>query len=73
MSTARFLPTDQEKLANFHWAISASSQVPPDPQRRSLWIYVSELVGKSLVHAKTPWDLFVALGHAMLGACWSLL
>ena len=73
MSTARFLPTDEEKLADFHWAIPTGSKVPPGHQRRSLWIHVSKLVGKSLVHAKTPWDLFVALGHAMLGACWSLL
>ena len=73
MSTARFLPTVEEKLADFHWAIPANPHVPLDPQRRSLWIHVSELVGKSLVHAKTPWELFVALGHVMLGACWSSL
>jgi len=73
MSTARFLPTVEEELADFHWAISAGSRDPPGAQRRSLWIHVSELVGRSLVHAKTPWDLFVALGHAMLGVCWSLL
>jgi len=72
MSTARFLPAVKEELADFHWAISANSQVLPGPRRRSLWIHVSELVGRSLVHAKTPWDLFIALGHAMLGTCWSL-
>ena len=73
MSTARFLPTEEEKLIDFHWTISPSSQVPSHRQCRSLWIHVSEYVGGSLVHAKTPWDLFVALGHGMLGACWSLL
>ena len=72
-STARFLPTDNEQLEDFHWAITHSSQVPSRPQRRLLWFHVSKLVGRSLVHAKTPWELFVAIGHAMLGVCqlWS--
>ena len=69
MSTARFLPTDSEQLGDFHWAITAASQVPSYPLRRYLWIHVSKLVGRSLVHAKTPWDLCVAIGHGMLGAC----
>jgi len=68
-STARFLPTDEEQLEGFHWAITPDSKVPPHPQRRQLWIHVSKLVGQSLVHAKTPWELYIAIGHAMLGAC----
>lgn len=67
-STARFLPTDDERLKDFHWAITQSSQVPSRPQRRLLWIHVSKLAGQSLVHAKTPWGLCLALGHGMLGA-----
>ena len=70
ISTGRFLPTDKEKPEDFHWAIASDYQVPSHPQRRSLWIHVSKLVGQLLVHAKTPWDLFIALGHGMLGACW---
>ena len=69
MSTARFLPTGKERLSDFHWKITAASQVPSDPQRRHLWVHVSKLVGRSLVHAKTPWELYVAIGHGMLGAC----
>jgi hypothetical protein len=73
MSTARFLPTKNEKPENFHWAITSDSEVPSHPEYRSLWIHVSKLVGRSLVHAKTPLDLFVAVGHGMLGVCRSLL
>ena len=69
MSTARFLLADNEQPMDFHRAITPTSQVPSNPQRRRLWIYVGKLVGESLVHAKTPWELFVANGHAMLGAC----
>jgi len=69
MSTARFLPTDDERLEDSHWAITPGSQVPSRPQRRYLWIHVSKLVGRSLIHAKTPWELYIATGHAMLGAC----
>ena len=69
MSTARFLPANEERPEDFHWAITSSSKVPSHPQHRDLWIHVSKLVGRSLVHAKTPWELHVAIGHAMLGAC----
>ena len=68
-STARFLPTEEEQLEDFHWAITSSSKVPSHPLRRYLWIHVSKLVGRSLVHAKTPWELYIAIGCAMLGAC----
>jgi len=68
-STARFLPTDEEQLEGFHWAITPGSKPPSHPQRRQLWIHVSKLVGRSLVHAKTPSELYTAIGHAMLGAC----
>ena len=67
--TARFLPANHERLEGFHWAITAASKVPSHPQRRHLWIHVSKLVGRSQVHAETPWALCVAIGHGMLGAC----
>jgi hypothetical protein len=67
MSTSRFLPTINEVLKDFHWAITPTSELPSHPQRRHLWIHVSKLVGRSLVHAKTPWELYVAIGDAMLG------
>jgi hypothetical protein len=70
VSTARFLPTNDEQLKDFHWKITAASQVPSEPQRRRLWVHVSELAGRSLIHAKTPWELHVSIGHGMLGACW---
>ena len=70
MSTARFLPTDREQSKDFHWVVFPGSKLPSNPQRRSLWIHVSKLVGRSLVHAKTPWQLYLVIGHAMLGACW---
>jgi len=73
VSTARFLPVDGEKLEDFHWAIASDSKTPSHPQCRSLWMHVNKLAGRSLVHAKTPWDLFMAVGHGMLGACWSWL
>ena len=69
MSTARFLPTDEERLEDFHWAITSVFKVPSHPQCRYLRVDVSELVGRSLVHAKAPWELCLAIGHAMLGAC----
>ena len=69
MSTARFLPADEERLEDFHWPITSASKVPSHSQRRYLWIHVSKLVGRSLVHAKTPWELSIAIGHSMLGAC----
>ena len=69
MSTARFLPTKEEHLEEFHWKLTSTSKVPSRPQRRYLWVHVSKLVGHSLVHAKTPWELYIAIGHAMLGAC----
>ena len=69
MSTARFLPgkDEEEKLGGFHWGIGGST--PRVPQRRYLWIHMSRRVGRSLVHAKTPWDLCLAVGCGMLGAC----
>jgi len=72
MSTARFLPGGDEKLKDFHWAITDNFKVPSRPERRVLWIHVSKLVGRSLVHAGTPWDMFIALGHGMLGWLWML-
>jgi len=68
MSTARFLPAE-EKPEDFHWAINFDSKPPSLPQCRSLWIHASKPVSQSLVHAKTPWDLFMAIGHVMLGGC----
>ena len=56
MSTARFLPADNEQPMDFHWAISPTSQVPSNPQRRCLWTHVGKLVGRSLVHAKLHED-----------------
>lgn len=70
VSTARFLPTNDELPTNFHWKITATSQVPSNLQRRQLWIHVSKPAGRPLIHAKTPWDLYVAVGHGMLGAHW---
>ena len=70
MSTARFLPDDDEEPENFHWGIGDST--PRDPhhsQHRRLWVHVSRRIGRSLVHAKTPWDLCLAVGSGMLGAC----
>jgi len=64
MSTARSPPVDGEKLEDFRWATVSDSKIPS----HSPWIHASRLAGRSLVHAKTPWDLFIALGHAMLGA-----
>jgi len=69
MSTARFSPADGEKLEDFHWAIASDSKAPS----HSPWTHASRLAGRSLVHAKTPWDLFMAIGHGMLGAYWSWL
>jgi len=69
MSTARFLPTDWEKPEDSHWAIASDSKAPS----HSLCIHANKLAGRSLVHAKTPWDLFIAVGYGMLGACWSWL
>jgi len=72
MSTARFLPTEVEKLEDFRWEITSDSRAPSVPRFRSLWIHVNKPTGRPLVHTKTPWDLFMAIGHGMLGACWSL-
>lgn len=47
--------------------LSAKYPRPPAPEYRSLMMHVTSDVGDSLVTAKTPWDLFEALGHAMLG------
>lgn len=66
MSTARFLPTDGENLSDFHWPV-ISSRVPSSSQCRFMWFHVSKAAGKLLVHAKTPWELYLAIGHAMLG------
>lgn len=68
MSTARFLPADGEKLEDFYWAFSPDHyKAPPNSQCRFMWFHVSKAAGQSLIHAKTPWELCVALGHAMLG------
>ena len=75
MSTARFLPAKDEdkELETFHWAITPSSQVPSLPLHRYLWFHVGKSIGQSLVHAKTPWELCLAIGHGMIGMCQSLL
>ena len=65
VSNARFLPIDGEKPENFHWAIASDSKAPS----HSPWIHASRLAGRSLAHARTPWDLLMAIGHGMLGAC----
>ncbi|KAF9649200.1 hypothetical protein BDM02DRAFT_3142988 [Thelephora ganbajun] len=67
VSTARFLPAEGEPLEEFHWKIRNDSRVPSHPQSRTLWIHVTKLVGRSLVHSKTPWDSHLAIGHGMLG------
>ncbi|KAF9645822.1 hypothetical protein BDM02DRAFT_399433 [Thelephora ganbajun] len=68
ISTARFLPVEGEPLEEFHWKTRNDSQAPSHPQSRTLWIHVSNLVGRSLVHSRTPWDLHIAIGHGMLGS-----
>lgn len=40
----------------------------PYPQYRSLNVHVTSYAGHSLLTAKTPGGIFVALGHAMRGA-----
>ena len=70
MSTARSSPTDEEQLGGFNQAITPDSE-PSLPS--SAPTHVSKLVGRSLVHAKTPLELYLAIGHAMLGACWPSL
>lgn len=67
MSTARFLPTDGENLRDFHWSVIDRSKVPSDSRCRFMWFHVNQAAGRSLVHAKTPWELHLAVGHAMLG------
>ena len=71
VSAARFLPIYGEKLEDFHWAIAYNSEVSSHLHCRDLWMHVNKSAGWSLVHVKTPWDLFVAIGHGVLGAFWS--
>jgi len=68
MPTARSSPADGEKPEDFCWATASGSKIP---SHGSPWTHTSRLAGRSLVHAKTPWDLFVAIGDGMLGAYWS--
>ncbi|KAF9643513.1 hypothetical protein BDM02DRAFT_3104306, partial [Thelephora ganbajun] len=67
VSTARFLSVEGELLEEFQWKIRNDSQVPSHPQSRTLWIRVTKLVGRSLVHPKTPWDLHIVVRHGMPG------
>ena len=73
VSTARFLPTAKEQLKDCHWQITSIPRVPSNPPCRDLWVHVNKRIGRSLVHAKTPWQLCVAIGHGMLGTCLLLL
>jgi hypothetical protein len=66
MSTARFLPADGENLSDYYWAVLPYSKVPPNPQCRTMWFHVSQAADQ-LVYAKTPWELHLGLGHAILG------
>lgn len=62
-----FLPEDDNASNVNYFKLSAKYPRPPAPEYRSLMMHVTSDVGDSLVTAKTPWDLFEALGHAMLG------
>jgi len=44
ISATRLLPAENEQPRDPHWKISATSQVPSNPQCRRLWIYVGWLV-----------------------------
>lgn len=67
--TTRFLPTDDEQQRDVYWAITPNSEAPSHPHRSHPSIRVNSLASRSLVHAKTPWDLCPTLGHGMLGTC----
>lgn len=60
-----FLPENGNEAKDYHFKLLLKKV--PSPEYRSLQIHVTSYAGHSLVTAKTPWDLFVALGHAMLG------
>jgi len=68
MSTMGSLLTGSEQLRDFHRAITPAPQIPSRPPNRRMRIHGNNLVGQSLIYAKTPWELCIAIGHGMLGA-----
>lgn len=60
-----YLPADDE-IPDAYWPLF-SKTAPVFPDHRTLVVHVSRPVGRSLIHAKTPWMLMLSIGHSMLG------
>lgn len=65
-----FLPEDRKEAKEYNFKLLHKKV--PFPEYRSLRMHTTSYVGDLLTTAKTPWDLFLALGHAMLGTFMSL-
>lgn len=68
ISNSIFLPPPGARLEDYHWDITGQSHPPPLPDRRELWLHVTGPGVGWLTSARTPLELAIAVGHAMLGA-----
>ena len=69
ISNSLFLPPLGARLEDYYWDITGESNPPSAPEHRELW---SHLIGpgvSGLTTARTPLELSITIGHAMLGAC----
>lgn len=67
ISNRLFLPT-KEEIADVHWKIfEPEAEAPTVAEARSLCYTIFTTIGQSLIHAKSSYDLCMALVHAMLG------
>lgn len=67
LSNAIFLPTPGEQLEDCHWDITGESGPPPLPDCRELWVHETNSNADGLTRARTPLELSMSVGHAMLG------
>ncbi|KAF9780967.1 hypothetical protein BJ322DRAFT_1082482 [Thelephora terrestris] len=67
ISNAIFLPSPGEPLEDYHWDITGKSGPPPLPDYRELWVHETNSNADGLSRARTPLELCMTVGHAMLG------
>jgi hypothetical protein len=72
ISNAIFLPSPGEPLEDYHWDITGKSGPPPLPDYRELWVHETNSNADGLSRARTPLELCMTVGHAMLGTPWNL-
>ena len=69
ISNSLFLPPPGSRLEDYFWDITGESDPPSIPDHRVLWSHLTGPGVSGLSTARTPLELSMAVGHAMLGTC----